>query len=145
MVFGADINGKERGSSGGMGTLCDSPCSFPIGIVLPLHHLRGVHHAALQHARRHHCQRAHLLLPHHRAERLPVGHAGDQGAPGLAGGCTSPLPALTAPPCVPGVLCAGSGWGCWYLAGAQALLSAVDSSVSGGQPATPASISGINS
>lgn len=142
MVFGAAFNGKE-GQQWGMGTLCDSRCSYPVGVVLPLHHLCGVHHAALQHAGRHHRQRAHLLLPHHRAERLPVCDAGGQGAPGLAGGCTSPVPALI-PPCVSEVPWAASWWDCWYLAGAQALLSVVDSGVSSGSPATPASIHGIN-
>lgn len=85
MIFYAACNGKDTGSTWEWGfsvTRCFSP---PVGVLLPLHHLRGLHHAALQHARCHHRQRAHLLLAHHCAKRLPVCDTRGQGAPGLAG------------------------------------------------------------
>lgn len=84
MLFSACLNSKgKRGFS-------DTPAFLPsIGVLLPLYHLRGIHHASLQHARCHHRQRPHLLVPHHRAERLPVGNPRGQGTPVLAGECPS--------------------------------------------------------
>lgn len=103
VLFRAAFGEGERRHSG-MGILCDARYSSfpPVGIILPLHHLRGVHHAALQHERCHHCQCAHLLLPHHRAERLPVCNTRGQGAPSLAGGYISPSAGWPSESC----------WGC---------------------------------
>ena len=51
------------------------------GVLLPVHRVRGVHHAALLHAGGRDGERSHLLFPHRHALRLPgVQHPG----PGLA-------------------------------------------------------------
>lgn len=61
-------------------------CFLPsTGVILPLHHLRGVHHASLQHEGCHHRQRPHLFISYDSAECLPVCNTRGQGAPVLAG------------------------------------------------------------
>lgn len=46
--------------------------SLPTGVFLPVHRVRGLHHAAVLHAGRHHRQRADLGLAHARAKHLLV-------------------------------------------------------------------------
>lgn len=42
---------------------------FP-GVLLPLHRVCGLHHAALLHERGHFCQRHHLLVTHCHTQHL---------------------------------------------------------------------------
>lgn len=59
--------------------------SAPTGVILPLHCVRGLHHAALLYAGRHHRQRPDLHLSHPCVERLPVHDSWPYGTDRVAG------------------------------------------------------------
>lgn len=65
--------------------VCHKCVSFSTGVILPVHCVCGLHHAAVLYAGRHHRQRPDLRLSHHCVECLPVYHSRSHGTSSVAG------------------------------------------------------------
>lgn len=65
--------------------VCHKCVSFSTGVILPVHCVCGLHHAAVLYAGRHHRQCPDLRFSHHCIERLPVHHSWSHGTNSVAG------------------------------------------------------------
>ncbi len=65
--------------------VCHKCVSFSTGVILPVHCVCGLHHAAVLYAGRHHRQCPDLRLSHHCVECLPVHHSWSHGTNSVAG------------------------------------------------------------
>lgn len=74
--------------------VCHKCVSFSTGVILPVHCVCGLHHAAVLYAGRYHRQRPDLRLSYSCVECLPVYHSWSHGTSSVAGKVFKPKCAL---------------------------------------------------